>query len=154
MAKFTKGSVGPKPFGEKNPPNPGGRPKLPPELKKDFKIAGKEALVLLVEAMKSKDPHVALKARIIVFDKVWGPDPMKEVGALDGDDKKRLATLEAELMRRALEGSDACLTLALRALAPAKYGKNDAEEPSPAPPGLRFVGVGEARSENKPTGEE
>lgn len=64
--------------------NPGGRPKLAPDVKDALKAATPRAAERLVELMESPDENVALKAAATVLDRVHG----KPTQPVSGDDEK------------------------------------------------------------------
>jgi hypothetical protein len=60
--RFQKGQSG----------NPGGRPKLPADIKHMLQEKGPEALEVLVKHLHHKDPRIALTAAIAVLDRAYG----------------------------------------------------------------------------------
>lgn len=53
-------------------PNPGGRPKIPQEVKEILKAAAPDAAKKLCELTKSKNEKIALQASSILLDRVYG----------------------------------------------------------------------------------
>ena len=60
--------------------NPGGRPKIDPEVKEILKAAAPEAARRLVELIRSKNEKIALQACNSVLDRAYGkPEAMSKV---------------------------------------------------------------------------
>jgi hypothetical protein len=60
------------PFKKGQSGNPGGRPKLPPEIKQMLEEKGPEALDLLVKHLQHKDSRIAQAAAIAILDRAYG----------------------------------------------------------------------------------
>ena len=80
------------PFAPGQSGNPGGRPKLPNEVKELARAASERAISRAIELMESPDENVALKAISTVLDRGYG----KPAQAVTGEDGRR--ALEAALM--------------------------------------------------------
>ena len=65
MAKFQKGVSG----------NPGGRPKLPAEMREMFQTKAQEAFEVLCRHLNAKDPRVAVAAATQILDRAYGRPP-------------------------------------------------------------------------------
>ena len=65
MAKFQKGVSG----------NPGGRPKLPAEMREMFQTKAPEAFEVLCRHLNAKDPRVAVAAATRILDRAYGRPP-------------------------------------------------------------------------------
>jgi len=75
-----------KPFQPGQSGNPGGRPKMPDALKARIaKLASKDAVDVLQNALKSADERVRLQAAGMLMDRAWGkaitPSDVKVSGA-------------------------------------------------------------------------
>src|SRR5262245_23303606 len=75
MPKFQKGVSG----------NPGGRPKLPTEMKEMFKAKAPEAFEVLCRHLNAKDPKVAVAAATQILDRAYGR-PVQQVDANINED--------------------------------------------------------------------
>src|SRR5262245_2714028 len=75
MPKFQKGVSG----------NPGGRPKLPAEMKEMFQAKAPEAFEVLCRHLNAKDPRVAVAAATQILDRAYGR-PMQQVDANINED--------------------------------------------------------------------
>src|SRR5262245_38584282 len=62
MAKFQKGVSG----------NPGGRPKLPADIREAFKARAPEALEVLIRCLQSDDERIAMMAAQAILDRGYG----------------------------------------------------------------------------------
>jgi hypothetical protein len=71
MPKFQKGVSG----------NPGGRPKLPAEVKEMFQARAPEAFEVLCRHLNAKDPRVAVAAATQILDRAYG----RPVQSIDAD---------------------------------------------------------------------
>jgi hypothetical protein len=70
MPKFQKGVSG----------NPGGRPKLPAEMREMFQAKAPEAFEVLCRHLDSKDPRVAVAAATQILDRAYGR-PVQSIDA-------------------------------------------------------------------------
>lgn len=68
------------PFAPGNRLNPGGRPKVPPEVKALLKQHGPEAVKRIVELMASGDEKVALAAANSIADRAYGKAAQPVIG--------------------------------------------------------------------------
>jgi Family of unknown function (DUF5681) len=73
--QFAKGASG----------NPGGRPKLPAEVKEMFQAKAPEAFEVLCRHLNSKDPRVAVAAATQILDRAYGR-PVQQVDANINDE--------------------------------------------------------------------
>src|SRR5262245_41971298 len=76
MPKFQKGVSG----------NPGGRPKLPAEMREIFQSRGFEAAEILVKHLRASDPRVAVAAAREILDRAYG----KPVQSINVDREERI----------------------------------------------------------------
>ncbi len=60
--RFRKGESG----------NPGGRPKMPADVRQALEARAPEAVAVLVGNLKHKDPRVAQAAAVAILDRAWG----------------------------------------------------------------------------------
>jgi len=60
--------------------NPGGRPKLPAEIKEMFQAKAPEAFEVLCRHLDAKDPRVAVAAATQILDRAYGR-PVQQVDA-------------------------------------------------------------------------
>jgi len=72
-----KGRARGRPFGPNNRGNPGGRPKIPEDIKKGFRERTKAALEALDRAML-EGGAVAVRAAEVILDRAWGK-PRQEI---------------------------------------------------------------------------
>jgi hypothetical protein len=70
MAKFQKGVSG----------NPGGRPKLPAEMREMFQAKAAEAFEVLCRHLNAKDPRVSVAAATQILDRAYGR-PVQSIDA-------------------------------------------------------------------------
>ena len=68
--------------------NPGGRPKLPAEIKEMFQAKGPEALEVLTRCLQSGDDRVAMMAAQAILDRGYGR-PTQSIDANINDDPVR-----------------------------------------------------------------
>ncbi len=133
---------------------PGGKPAVLREFTEKLREVPVETLVAdLRDMMASKHGPTRIAAWKEWMR--WGfgspPKPASDT-EVPADDTALLAALEKQLKQRALEGDAEAQLLLLRALDPARYGR-DPEAPKPAgsgAPSLRIVPVGTARPDHKP----
>ena len=78
MAKFQKGVSG----------NPGGRPKLPAEMREMFRAKAPEAFEVLSRHLQSPDAKVAIAAATQILDRAYGR-PVQSIDANINDDPVR-----------------------------------------------------------------
>ena len=76
MPKFQKGVSG----------NPGGRPKLPDEMKELFRAKAPEAFEVLVKHLRASDPRVSVAAAREILDRAYG----KPVQSINVDREERI----------------------------------------------------------------
>ena len=75
MARFQKGVSG----------NPGGRPKLPAEMKEMFQAKAPEAFEVLCQHLNAKDPRVSVAAATQILDRAYGR-PVQSIDANISED--------------------------------------------------------------------
>src|SRR5262245_56310132 len=68
--------------------NPGGRPKLPAEMKEMFQAKAPEAFEVLCQHMHAKDPRVSVAAATQILDRAYGR-PVQSIDANLGEDTVR-----------------------------------------------------------------
>ena len=68
--------------------NPGGRPKLPADIREMFKAKAPEALEVLTRCLQSDDDRVAMMAAQAILDRGYGK-PMQSIDANINDDPVR-----------------------------------------------------------------
>jgi len=66
--------------------NPGGRPKLPAEMREIFQSKGPEAAEILVKHLRNSDPRVAVAAAREILDRAYG----KPVQSINVDREERI----------------------------------------------------------------
>ena len=66
--------------------NPGGRPKLPAEMKEIFQAKGPEAAEILVKHLRNSDPRVSVAAAREILDRAYG----KPVQSINVDREERI----------------------------------------------------------------
>ncbi len=66
--------------------NPGGRPKLPAEMREIFQSRGPEAAEILVKHLHSSDPRVSVAAAREILDRAYG----KPVQSINVDREERI----------------------------------------------------------------
>jgi hypothetical protein len=66
--------------------NPGGRPKLPAEMKEIFQAKGLEAAEILVKHLHAADPRVSVAAAREILDRAYG----KPVQSINVDREERI----------------------------------------------------------------
>jgi hypothetical protein len=76
MPKFQKGVSG----------NPGGRPKLPDEMKELFRAKAPEAFEVLCKHLRASDPRVSVAAAREILDRAYG----KPVQSINVDREERI----------------------------------------------------------------
>ena len=65
--------------------NPGGRPKLPAEMREIFQAKAPEAFEVLCKHLNAKDPRVAVAAATQILDRAYGR-PVQQVDANINED--------------------------------------------------------------------
>ena len=71
--------------------NPGGRPKLPADIREAFKAKAPEALEVLTRCLQSDDDRIAMMAAQAILDRGYGK-PTQSIDANINDDR-RFATI-------------------------------------------------------------
>ena len=66
--------------------NPGGRPKLPAEMREIFQAKGPEAAEILVKHLRNSDPRVSVAAAREILDRAYG----KPVQSINVDREERI----------------------------------------------------------------
>jgi hypothetical protein len=66
--------------------NPGGRPKLPAEMREIFQSRGPEAAEILVKHLRASDPRVSVAAAREILDRAYG----KPVQSINVDREERI----------------------------------------------------------------
>ena len=66
--------------------NPGGRPKLPAEMREIFQSRGPEAAEILVKHLRASDPRVSVAAAREILDRAYG----KPVQSINVDKEERI----------------------------------------------------------------
>ena len=66
--------------------NPGGRPKLPAEMREIFQSRGQEAAEILVKHLRASDPRVSVAAAREILDRAYG----KPVQSINVDKEERI----------------------------------------------------------------
>jgi len=66
--------------------NPGGRPKLPAEMREIFQSRGLEAAEILVKHLRASDPRVSVAAAREILDRAYG----KPVQSINVDREERI----------------------------------------------------------------
>ncbi len=66
--------------------NPGGRPKLPAEMREIFQSRGLEAAEILVKHLRASDPRVSVAAAREILDRAYG----KPVQSINVDKEERI----------------------------------------------------------------
>lgn len=133
---------------------PGGKPAVLRDFTEKLRERPIDELVTELRAMMGSS-HAPTRLAAWKEWMRWGfGSPPKHAPDVEvpSDDKELLAVLEKQLKQRALDGDPEAQLLLLRALDPARYGR-DPEAPKAAgsgPPSLRIVPVGTARPDHKP----
>ncbi len=82
--------------------NPGGRPKLPAEIREMFQARSQEALEVLIRCLQSNDDRIAMMAAQAILDRGYGK-PVQSIDANiteDGRPVRYYAELPARRTRR------------------------------------------------------
>src|SRR5262245_3715954 len=82
--------------------NPGGRPKLPTEVKEAFQARAPEALAVLVRCLESSDDRIAMLAAQAILDRGYGK-PVQQVDANINEDSSVRYTAEVPKPCRTVE---------------------------------------------------
>ena len=98
--------------------NPGGRPKLPADIREAFKARASEALEVLTRCLQSDDERIAMAAAQAILDRGYGK-PVQQVDANISEGGVRYA----EVPRKA-ESAEQWLQLQAPALANAEPAKD------------------------------
>jgi hypothetical protein len=77
--------------------NPGGRPKLPEELRELFRAKGPEALEVLTRCLQSSDERIAIAAATAILDRGYG----KPAQTIDANISEGTVRFYAEVPRPA-----------------------------------------------------
>jgi hypothetical protein len=64
--------------------NPGGRPKLPAEIREMFQARSQEALEVLIRCMQSDDDRIAMMAAQAILDRGYGK-PVQSIEGISED---------------------------------------------------------------------
>ena len=73
--------------------NPGGRPKLPAEIRDLAQLASPRAIEKVIELMGNEDPRVALAAAQVILDRGYG----KPVQSVDARVEQSVSTADAHV---------------------------------------------------------
>jgi hypothetical protein len=78
------------PFVKGQSGNPGGRVKMPEEVRELFRAKGPDALAVVSKHLLDNDPRVALQAAQIILDRAYGKVPQAVIGGDDDDPAMRV----------------------------------------------------------------
>jgi hypothetical protein len=104
--------------------NPGGRPKMPEELKKAFQEQTQNALDTLVDVMGSGKGSERVKAAEVILDRAWGK-PIQSVDASVTDNTRRIDTSKLTEAQRSALAEVAILSMNIA---------EEPDEPEPSEP--------------------
>ncbi len=86
--------------------NPGGRPRVPRDVRQALRIHTPEAIDTLVRVMRTASPSLALRAAEAILDRAWGRPPWPENHAdckpfavMPADERLRCLTAIAERLQ-------------------------------------------------------
>ena len=89
------------PFPKGKSGNPGGRPKIPDEVKAILKLQAPNALQKLLTLMESSDERIAFSAASAILDRAWGkPSQAVEHSGPDGEPIEVNGTSDLDVARR------------------------------------------------------
>ena len=100
-AQNSKGTAKPRgrPFKRGQSGNPGGRPKIPADIRQAFRDLTPLAVETLEEAMEKADWSNRVKAAQVVLERGWGKTPQPVVGDSDNPIRFEFSHLPDKLLR-------------------------------------------------------